>query len=74
MKYTFSINLLCLMLFFAKDCDATAPNDPDAAFQKLRIQRPLEDRFISYTSAALEDQVHSLPGWGPLEGFNMFSG
>lgn len=29
---------------------------------------------IQYTTEALKDRVDSLPGWGPINGFNMFSG
>lgn len=29
---------------------------------------------ITYTADALADQVFSLPGWGDLDTFNMFSG
>ena len=31
-------------------------------------------RSSHYTEAAQADRVGDLPGWGPLDGFNLFSG
>lgn len=32
------------------------------------------DAALSYTAAAQRDLVDSLPGWGPVDSFNLFSG